>query len=294
MNGIQLHIEQESDMDANVTDVIAEAAGSEEFREILFVLVQEKQESGFSAARRNTKLEPKVRIWIERILLVSGFTLLVVYCAARLESHLGSRAALRRFAEDTAPSDSVSNKGVEQTRPSEADFSLWDMHRLRAYKKDFKSAASPLAVLHISKIGLEAPLLEGTDALTLNRGVGRVPGTARPGEPGNIGIAGHRDGFFRGLKDIGIGDSIDLTTSSGKDHYVVDEIEIVKPNDTHVLEPRPVSSLTLVTCYPFYFIGSSPQRYIVHASRTEFEPTQSNPTEQGSLILANGNKEKTQ
>jgi sortase A len=144
-------------------------------------------------------------------------------------------------------------------------------------------------VLRISKIGLEAPLLDGTDALTLNHGLGRISGTARPGEPGNLGIAGHRDSFFRRLKDLGSGDTVDLTTGSGVDHYVVDQIEIVRPNDVHVLEPRPVPSLTLVTCYPFYFIGSAPLRYVVHASRTGFEPQQYNSTEQGSLTLANKN-----
>ena len=149
-------------------------------------------------------------------------------------------------------------------------------------------------MLHISKIGLEVPLLDGTDDLTLNHAVGRISGTARPGESGNIGIAGHRDGFFRGLKDIGLGDTIALKTPQGTDTYVVDELNIVSPSKTDVLRAGLVPSLTLVTCYPFHFIGGAPQRYIVHASRTEFEPTQSNPSEQGSLILANENKEKAQ
>jgi sortase A len=208
---------------------------------------------------------------------------------------------LHRFIEKTGSSSAVTDEDAKDVdlsgngvAASGADFSLWDVRRVRAYKEDFKSANAPLAVLHISKIGLDAPLLDGTDALTLNHGVGRIFGTARPGEAGNIGIAGHRDGFFRGLKDLKLGDAIELRTKKGMDHYVVDVIEIVKPNDVHVLGPRPVASLTLVTCFPFYFVGSAPQRYIVHASRREFEPAQSNPTEQGSLILANENKEKTQ
>jgi LPXTG-site transpeptidase (sortase) family protein len=123
-----------------------------------------------------------------------------------------------------------------------------------------------MAVLRVPKIGLEVPLLEGTDDLTLNHAVGRIAGTARPGEAGNIGIAGHRDGFFRGLKDVAVGDAIELQTPKGTDKYIVDQIQIVKPNQVEVLKQRSVRSLTLVTCYPFYFLGSAPRRYIVTAS----------------------------
>lgn len=121
-------------------------------------------------------------------------------------------------------------------------------------------------MLQIPKIHLIVPLLDGTDDLTLNHAVGRIAGTARPGKEANIGIAGHRDGFFRGLKDVKLGDSIELRTVKGTDKYVVDQIRIVKPDNVSVLKPRPSSSLTLVTCYPFYFIGSAPQRYVVMAS----------------------------
>jgi sortase A len=108
--------------------------------------------------------------------------------------------------------------------------------------------------------------MEGTDDLILNRGVGHVIGTSNPGEVGNVAIAGHRDGFFRGLKDIVIGDKIELITLQRTDTYIIDRITIVERTDLSVLQPRPQSSLTLITCYPFYFIGSAPQRYIVQAS----------------------------
>jgi sortase A len=121
-------------------------------------------------------------------------------------------------------------------------------------------------LLRIPKIGLEVPVLEGTDDLSLNRAVGHIVGTPRPGESGNVGIAGHRDGFFRGLKDVAPGDTIEIVTSDNVNKYVIDEITIVDPSNVSVLAPRPQPSLTLVTCYPFYFIGSAPQRYIVHAS----------------------------
>jgi len=116
------------------------------------------------------------------------------------------------------------------------------------------------------------PVFDGTDDLTLNRGVGRIIGTAKVGDTGNIGIAGHRDGFFRGLKDISVGDEIDLTMTTQKTIYLVDQIEIVSPSDVQVLGPRSAPSLTLVTCYPFYFVGDAPQRFIVHASMASRQP----------------------
>ncbi|MGA3089787.1 MAG: class D sortase [Terriglobales bacterium] len=233
-------------------------------------------------------------MWVERILLVSGFALLGVYGAARVEGILGARTALSQFACIAASPAPASQEVAGERDPSEVDSGLWEEHRVQAYQTSREqSSAVPLAVLHISKIGLEVPVLEGTDGLTLNHAVGRIAGTARPKEPGNIGIAGHRDGFFRGLKDVGVGDTIELRTREGSEHYSVDEIKIVNPNDVDVLRPRSVASLTLVTCYPFHFIGRAPQRYIVHASHTGFERQNYNRTEQGSLLLANEKQEKT-
>jgi len=100
----------------------------------------------------------------------------------------------------------------------------------------------------------------------LNRAVGQIDGTSSPGETGTIGIAGHRDGFFRGLKDIVKGDTIELETQQQKFKYVVDMISVVDPNDVSVLQSRERPSVALVTCYPFYFIGSAPKRYIVEGS----------------------------
>ena len=109
-------------------------------------------------------------------------------------------------------------------------------------------------------------MLEGTDAITLNRGVGRIRGTALPGQNGNIAIAGHRDGFFHGLKDIHTGDRIELLTAQRTDIYIVDRTVIVDPNDVSVLENGAAPALTLVTCYPFHYIGPAPRRFVVEAS----------------------------
>jgi len=211
--------------------------------------------------------------WIERILLISGVALLALYSLARIESFLGSRLALIKFItlDSTAitpgRSYAMDEGAPPETDTPEIDFGLWDERRIQAYSETVSGQpGTPLAVLHISKINLQVPVLDGTDDLTLNHAVGRIAGTARPGEQGNIGIAGHRDGFFRGLKDVVAGDVIELRTVKGTDTYVVDRIQIVTPDRVDVLRAREVPSLTLVTCYPFYFFGSAPQRYIVTAS----------------------------
>jgi sortase A len=127
---------------------------------------------------------------------------------------------------------------------------------------------SPLGVLRLDRLRIRVPAFEGTDELVLNRGAGWIAETARPGDAANsnIGIAGHRDGFFRAFKDIAIGDAIELATPGVVSLYEVGSTEIVAPEDVGVLRPRGVPSLTLVTCYPFYFIGDAPQRFIVHAT----------------------------
>ena len=149
------------------------------------------------------------------------------------------------------------------------DTRLWSPERIKAYAESRRAAnGAPLAVLRIPKIGLEVPVLDGTDELTLNRAVGLIEDTARPGESGNVGIAGHRDGFFRGLMDVKTGDALELETLGGKTSYAVQFVKIVQPDDVSVLDATPGPALTLVTCYPFYYVGSAPQRYIVRAVAT--------------------------
>jgi sortase A len=126
---------------------------------------------------------------------------------------------------------------------------------------------SPLGRIEIGTIGLSAMILEGTDAQTLRRAVGHIPRTALPGNPGNVAIAGHRDTFFRGLRNIQKDDEITLTTLDGTYRYRVDSTQVVDPKEIWVLDHSDESILTLVTCYPFYFVGPAPQRFIVRAHR---------------------------
>ena len=127
---------------------------------------------------------------------------------------------------------------------------------------------SPLGRIEIGAIGLEVMILEGTGDDTLRRAVGHIPGTSLPGQEGNVAIAGHRDTFFRPLRNIQKDDEITLTTLNGSYRYRVDSIRVVEPEDIEVLDDSDDAVLTLVTCYPFYFVGAAPQRFIVRAHRS--------------------------
>lgn len=202
---------------------------------------------------------------VEWLLLVVGLLMLGVYVGARIHRSVLSRAEVERFKDQALVARKL--EIGTQVAGEKPDFSLWSPKRVRDYQESLATHFAPaLALLRIPKINLEVPVLEGTDDLSLNRAVGHIAGTAEPGENGNVGIAGHRDGFFRRLKDINTGDTIEIVTPDSSIRYVIDDITVVDPSNVSVLAPRAQPSITLVTCYPFYFIGSAPQRYIVRAS----------------------------
>jgi len=166
------------------------------------------------------------------------------------------------YAVPTVYGAAMSRLAVAQFRAQSASHRDWDSARIRAYQQSLLvKFPPPEAVLRIPRIGLEVPVLEGDDALTMNRGAG---------QSGNIGVTGHRDGFFRGLKDLAPGDVIEMQRGTGlddkTDRYVVRNISIVMPSDTRLLQNTSESTLTLVTCFPFRYVGSAPQRYIVQAA----------------------------
>ena len=199
-------------------------------------------------------------IWraAEALSLVLGVGCLLYVGVHYVDGMLARRAALDRFAELRALG----------TRTDTPELTLWSPGRIAAWQRTLTlPREEPLAVLHIPRIGLDVPVLKGTSDTTLDRGAGHVEDTAMPGTPGNSGIAGHRDGFFRGLKDVNVGDEIQLETLRETQTYRIERAWIVSPDDVSVLDPTPAQSITLVTCYPFYFVGSAPQRYIVRAVR---------------------------
>jgi sortase A len=126
-----------------------------------------------------------------------------------------------------------------------------------------------VAVLSIPRIALSSVVLQGSDARTLRRGPGHVERTAWPGGRGNIVIAGHRDTFFRPLRNIRLGDDIFLDAPQGQYRYRVASLRVVTSQDVTVLEPTGAPLLTLITCYPFRLLGHAPDRFIVRATLVE-------------------------
>lgn len=172
--------------------------------------------------------------------------------------------ASRRSMDTPAASTGASAGGMP-------DMSDWSEQRISDYATVTASAAAdgvPEGIVRIPSISMQVPVFAGTDEENLTRGAGRIEGTPALGGPGNTGIAAHRDGYFRALKDVKVGASIFVETLSGEREYRITDLLIVEPSDIHVLGPTENDAITLVTCYPFYFVGSAPQRYIVRAEST--------------------------
>ena len=218
-----------------------------------------------------------------------GFALVGFYFLSRSQSSAARADDLQRFSEAKASLAKSSNSdgASPATGPAEAsststpqsgksfdqlpdtsafDFTLWAEGRIKKYRETLAmDLGVPMAILRVPKLQLEVPVLEGTSDAVLDRAVGRIEGTVQPGQAGNAGIAGHRDGVFRGLKDLQVGDWLEVETLAGIYSYQIDTITIVSPNQVDLLESSPEAMLTLVTCYPFYFVGKAPERYVVRA-----------------------------
>jgi sortase A len=182
-----------------------------------------------------------------------GLVCLAVFLVATLDARHAAWAAESAFEQ--------LYREVLTDVPDQQD---WSEGRKREYiESRAAEIGAPSGLIKIPSLELTVPIFRGTSDLVLNRGAGWIEGTAELGSSGNVGVAAHRDGFFRGLKDIKEGDAIEIATIDGSMRYQVNEIMIVDPEDVHVLEPTSDPAITLVTCYPFYFVGSAPQRYIV-------------------------------
>ncbi len=198
---------------------------------------------------------------VEIALWLLGFACLGVYVASHAQSNQAQADAIALFAR---------NETVQSTQtPNTA---LWSEKRIASYDPGAANALPPLGVLNIPNIDVRVAVFDGTSDKVLDVGAGRVPGTARIASAGNLAIAAHRDGFFRGLKDIEIGDELSFSNQEGKFQYRVTETLVVEPADVSVLEPTEHPTITLITCYPFYFVGSAPQRFIVRAELSTDEP----------------------
>jgi sortase A len=218
-------------------------------------------------------------VWAERALLAIGIVCLGIFAWSWLDARLLEIRETRRLEEALAAAPSVKSKASETDSFASLEKGA---EQIQKEDKDEKKTEPPplepgglVGRLSVPRLGVSAIVLEGVDKKSLRRGAGHIPATALPGEEeGNVGIAAHRDSFFRGLKDIQEDDTIELTTLDGTFRYQVEWTKIVKPADVSVLEPTDEPTLTLVTCYPFYFVGSAPERFIVRAHRIP-EPEES-------------------
>lgn len=210
---------------------------------------------------------------LQWILIVAGLTLVGFWVGARLSGWFGGKTEIQRFEEakaEVAVESTPVHVAEDLSLNLPVDTSLWAEDRIEEFQESLEhDFDAPLAILRIPKIDLEVAVLLGTTELALNRGLGHIAGTPLPGEDGNIGIAGHRDGYFRGLKDVVVGDLIEMETLTGRQNYTITDLFLVDPPDVWVLEPTEIPSITLVTCYPFYYAGSAPQRYIVRAEKNQ-------------------------
>jgi sortase A len=189
--------------------------------------------------------KPRLLRWTQRFLFITGILLLGYVGFTLLEARLYQVSAKRSLENQIQ---------VEKERPQ-------TQPRTPVKKGDV------LGRMDIARLGMSVAVLQGTSSRVLRLGIGHIAGTPLPGEDGNIGIAGHRDTFFRGLKDIRQNDEIQLQTANGLSRYEVDWAKVVANDDQSVLAPSTESALTLVTCYPFYFVGPAPKRFVVRAHK---------------------------
>ena len=183
--------------------------------------------------------------------LGAGALLISMVALARLDGEVGRQTAIESFEAAThAP-----------------DQSLWSPKRVKDYEASLSIVKeAPLAILRIRDLGLEVPVYATASELHLNRGAGLIEGMGLPDKGGNLGIAGHRDGFFRVLKDIAPGQRIEIETKNRLHVFRVVSTEVVDSTDLRPLADTADPTITLVTCYPFYFLGHAPQRFIVRGT----------------------------
>ncbi len=194
--------------------------------------------------------------WTQRALFAVG-VMLLAWCAFVLVDTRIFQQGERRRLERLLTTRQETNGGARQTA-------------LPASPKAPPPAVASgglIGRIEIPRLGLSAIVMEGIGATILRRAVGHIPGTALPGRPGNVCISGHRDTFFRPLRNIRQNDVITLTTLFGEYRYRVVSTRIVRPNNLAVLDAGGDEILTLITCYPFYFVGPAPTRYVVRAER---------------------------
>jgi sortase A len=209
--------------------------------------------------RRAASFGNRVLRWAERLFVTAGAALLV-WCALLVTDTIVFQWEASRSFETAAhapPPATLHGRGGAAAAPAPAPI---------------VRQGSAIARLSIPRVQLSAMVLHGSDAETLRRGPGHMENTALPGKPGNVVIAGHRDSFFRPLRNVELGDTIFVDTPQARFHYQVTSLRVVRARDLSVLEPTDDAVLTLITCYPFWVLGDAPDRFVVRAIRVVVDP----------------------
>ena len=223
--------------------------------------------AGAPRARRGVRRSRAV-LCVERLLLLVAVVALGWTLQQTVGTHISQAAGHRDLNRLLAEAGNRERGGAESGQrrrrtPQELAGESADPSRSSA-KAPTEGAL--IGRIDVPRLGISAIVREGTSDATLRKAVGRIPETALPGQSGNVGLAGHRDSFFRPLRYVQQDDEISLTTPGGVFRYRVESTKIVNPKDVWVLDPRDRQMLTLVTCYPFHYIGNAPRRFIVWAS----------------------------
>lgn len=192
--------------------------------------------------------------------------------AALLDSVPGELASAQAWPREGAPlaagGDNGAAPGADLDRPAQPGTPAAPARRKQRVD-DARAALDALGLIVVPRLHMSVMVADGIDSRTLRRAAGHIPGTSRLGSGGNVGIAGHRDSFFRPLRDVRVGDEVVVTTPGAISRYRVEWAEVVPPGDTSSLLPTGYSALTLVTCYPFHYVGTAPDRYVVRARLIE-------------------------
>jgi sortase A len=216
-----------------------------------------KQQASIGAGQRNRWLDGALRRRLLRLAetcsLLAGGGLLIASLGSLVQSEIRSARALEVVPEMRSWSDGA-------------------RARYRAAAQQQPEAV--LALLHAPDVDLTVPVYASYSELNLDRGAAVIDGMAYPREPGHIGIAGHRDGYFRALRDVRLGTTLTLETPDGEQRYIVDDLRVVEATEIAWLQETDSPRLTLVTCYPFHYLGDAPQRYLVRAAPLEPQTAQ--------------------
>lgn len=199
--------------------------------------------------------------------------LLWLICALAICLFAFERASAKRLADKDvaaflASLETDAPAPLTAPSPDQAD---WSQARISAYAGSEEPDTFE-GVLHIPQLGVSAPIRAGTDADTLNVAVGRVEWGAQVNGEGNLILAGHRDSFFRRLGSLTRGDALIVETKTGQREFVVESTSIVDPTDVDAIVLTDESTITLVTCYPFYFVGPAPKRFLVFGHLISSQP----------------------